>query len=181
MPYHGEILQKVSRRCLWDNLDKGAYCKQTKHKMPFALRSITSYYSMRKSRVVKFFLNSCTTAGVVGGPGGTRVGTPSDGRGSVWRTGVPGIRVGSFREEWKDDQGATRSPAGEPGSLGGEEVFSAIATQLRSMTYDPASLKGVGFRGVALAVCMQPCLFDCLLTSSGKQALARHWLTLALC
>ena len=49
----------------------------------------TAYYSMRKSNVVKFSLNSCTTDVAVGGPlffscsAATRVGGANKGGGSV--------------------------------------------------------------------------------------------------
>lgn len=73
---------------------------------------------MRKSSVVKCFLNSCTSAGVLGGPGAVLegLGGTREGRASAdWRTGVPGTLEGSFRDEWKGDQETPRSPAGEPG------------------------------------------------------------------
>ncbi len=72
--------------------------------------------------MVKCSLRSWTIAGTLDGwlrlrlRTGTEVG--------CWRTGVPGTRVGSFREEWKDDQGVP--VPGEPGILEEAAPSSAI-------------------------------------------------------
>ena len=78
---------------------------------------------MRKSSVVKCCFISCTIAGNFEG-WLRRLGVREGRAVGCWRTGVPGTRVGSLREEWNDDQGVPL--AGEPGILE-EEASSSSA------------------------------------------------------
>ena len=62
---------------------------------------VPTHYSMRKSSVVKCCFNSWTAAGGLGGVRGLTDGAvlSEERRTGVWRTGVPGTRAGSFRDE----------------------------------------------------------------------------------
>ena len=74
----------------------------------------------------------------------------------------------SFKEEWKDDQGATRSPEGELGGLGGEETLSLSAIGIGpGAKLAPPPIEGWA-KGVVLA-------FYCLLLSHCIVIAASSW------
>ncbi len=88
-----------------------------------------SYYSMRRSKVLKCFLNSSRISG-----GRRRSSIDKYEAGAVvvreggmdCLTGVPGTRAGSLRAAWKGDQGVPVPIPATPGALGWTRSFSAI-------------------------------------------------------
>lgn len=89
---------------------------------------------MSKSSVLKHSLNSLTSGGGCVGRAGT-LRERGGGLSGVFRTGAPGILLGSFREEWKGDHGVPR--LGEPWGVslgaggGGASGSSAIKLEVK--------------------------------------------------